>query len=45
MMAMPPEDFIILMKTAKALSKVKFLESMKEILEKKIKDIDNDINN
>ncbi len=45
MVAMSPEDFIVLMKTAKELSKVKFLESMKEILEKKIKDTDNDINN
>lgn len=45
MVAMPPEDFIVLMETAKELSKVKFLESMKEILEKKIKDTDNDINN
>lgn len=45
MIAMPLENFMALMETAKALSKVKFLESMKEILEKKIKDIDNDINN
>lgn len=45
MVAMPPENFIVLMETAKELSKVKFLESMKEILEKKIKDTDNDINN
>lgn len=45
MMAMPSENFMALMETAKTLSKVKFLESMKEILEKKIKDIDNDINN
>lgn len=45
MMAMPPKDFMVLMETAKVLSKVKFLESMKEILEKKIKDTYNYINN
>lgn len=46
MIAMPPIEFIALMDTAKSLSRIKLLESMSEILKKKIeKSIDNDIDN
>lgn len=46
MLAMPPREFIALMETMKSLSRIKLLESMSEILKKKIeKDIDNDIDN
>lgn len=46
MLAMPLREFIALMDTAKSLSRIKLLESMSEILKKKIeKDIDNDIDN
>ena len=36
MLAMPPREFIALMDTAKSLSRIKFLESMSEILKKKM---------
>lgn len=46
MIAMPPREFIALMETAKSISKAKFLEAMKEILEEKMKDgADNDLDN
>ena len=46
MVAMPPKEFIALMETMKSLSRIKLLESMREILKEKIeKGIDNDINN
>ena len=46
MLAMPPKEFIALMNTMKSLSKIKLLESMREIFKEKIeKGIDNDINN
>lgn len=46
MIAMSPRDFIALMETAKSISKAKFLEAMKEILEEKMKeDADNDTKN
>lgn len=44
MIAMPPMEFMALMETAKSVSKVKFLEAIKESLFKKeVKDADNDI--
>ena len=46
MIAMPPKEFMALMDTAKSISKAKFLEAMKEILEEKVKKgADNDIYN
>lgn len=46
MIAMPPIEFMALMDTAKSVSKAKFIEAMKEILEKKVKNgTDNDIYN
>ena len=46
MVAMPPREFIALMETMKSLSRIKLLESMREIFKEKMeKDIDNDINN
>ena len=46
MIAMPPKGFIALMDTAKSISKAKFLEAMKEILEEKVKKgADNNIYN
>ena len=46
MIAMPPIEFMALMDTAKSVSKAKFLEAMKEILEEKVKkDADNNIYN
>lgn len=46
MIAMPPKGFIVLMDTAKSLSRIKLLESMREIFKEEIeKDIDNDIDN
>lgn len=46
MIAMPPKGFIALMDTAKSLSRIKLLESMREIFKEEIeKDIDNDIDN
>jgi hypothetical protein len=44
MIAMPPRDFMALMETARALSKAKLLEAMKEILNG-AKDADNSIIN
>ncbi len=44
MIAMPPRDFMALMETARALSKAKLLEAMKEILDG-AKDADNSIIN
>ena len=43
MLAMPPKEFMALMDTAKSISKAKFFEAMKEILELKVKGTDNDI--
>lgn len=46
MFALPPREFIALMDTAKSLSRIKLLESMREIFKEEIeKDIDNDIDN
>ena len=46
MVAMPPREFIAFMEAMKSLSRIKLLESMREILKEKIeKGIDNDINN
>lgn len=46
MIAMPPRAFMALMDTARSVSKAKFLEAMKEILEEKVKKgADNDIDN
>ena len=46
MIAIPPKEFMALMDTAKSISKAKFLEAMKEILEEKVKKgADNDIYN
>ena len=46
MIAMPPKEFMALMDTAKSISKAKFLEAMKEILEEKVKKgADNNIYN
>lgn len=46
MLAMPPREFMVLMDTAKSVSKAKFLEAMKEILKEKVKrGADNDIYN
>ena len=46
MAAIPPKEFIALMEAMKSLSRIKLLESMREILKEKIdKGIDNDINN
>lgn len=46
MIAMPPREFMALMETAKSVSKAKFLEAMKEILEEKVKrGADNNIDN
>ena len=43
---MPPREFMALMETAKSVSKAKFLEAMKEILEEKVKrGADNNIDN
>lgn len=44
MIAMPPRDFMALMETARALSKAKLLEAMKEILDG-AKNADNSIIN
>ena len=44
MIAMPPMEFIALMKTAKSVSRVKLLEAMKEIIDE-AKNADNDIAN
>ena len=43
MIAMPPKEFMALMKTIKSLAKVKCLEAMKELLKEKVKGADNDI--
>ena len=44
MVAMPPKEFIALMETMKSLSRIKLLESMREIFKEKMqKSIDNDI--
>lgn len=45
MIAMPPREFIGFLDTVKSISKVKFLEAMKGLLEEKIKGADNDIDN
>ena len=45
MIAMPPMEFMALMKTAKSVSEVKFLEAIKEVLKEKVKGADNDIDN
>ena len=46
MVAMPPKEFIALMETMKSLSRIKLLESMREILKEKVKKgADNDIYN
>lgn len=45
MIAMPLKEFIALMDTTKSISKVKLLETMKELLEEKTKGADNDIDN
>ena len=44
MVAMPPREFLALMETAKSITKIKLLESLKGIL-KGVEDADNDINN
>ena len=44
MIAMPPKEFMALMETAKSVSRVKLLETMKEIIDE-AKDADNDIAN
>ena len=44
--ALPPREFMALMETMKSLSRIKLLESMREIFKEKIeKGIDNDIDN
>lgn len=45
MIAMPPKEFMALRETIKSISKVKFLEAMHEIIEEKMKVVDNDIAN
>ena len=46
MIAMSPKEFMALMETAKSVYRVKLLEAMKEILEKKVKNgADNNIYN
>ena len=45
LLAMPPEEFIAFMSTAKSVSKVKLFEAMKEVLKGKAKGADNDIDN
>ena len=37
MIAMPPKEFMALMDIAKSISKAKFLEAIKEIIEEKVK--------
>lgn len=44
-LAMPPREFMALMDTAKSISKTKYLEAIKELLEDKAKGADNDIDN
>ena len=45
MIAMPPKEFMVLMDTAKSISKAKFIEVVKEVLKEKVKKgADNDIN-
>ena len=44
MIAMPPKEFMVLMDTAKSISKAKFIEVVKEVLKEKVKKgADNDI--
>ena len=45
MIAMPPMEFMALMKSAKSVSEVKFLEAIKEVLKENVKGADNDIDN
>lgn len=45
MIAMPPKEFMVLMDTAKSVSRVKLFEAMKEVLKGKAKGADNDIDN
>ena len=46
MIAMPPKEFMALMDTAKSISRVKFLEAIKEIFKEEMKKgTDNDIYN
>ena len=45
LLAMPPEEFMAFMLTAKSVSKVKLFEAMKEVLKEKAKGTDNDIDN
>ena len=45
MIAMPPREFLALMKTAKSITKAKLLEALKGILKKNIEDAANNINN
>lgn len=45
MTALPPREFLALMGTAKAITKVKLFEALRGVLKKDIEDADNDINN
>lgn len=46
MIAMPPKEFMVLMDTAKSISKAKFLEAIKEILKEEVeKGADNNLYN
>ena len=45
MTALPPREFLALMETAKAITKVKLFEALRGVLKKDIEDADNDINN
>ena len=45
MAAIPPREFLALMKAAKVITKVKLFEVLKGVLKKDIEDICNDINN
>ena len=45
MTAMPLKEFLILMKTAKSITKAKLSKALMGILKKGVEDADNDINN
>ena len=45
MTALPPREFLALMETAKAITKVKLFEALRGVIKKGIEDADNDINN
>ena len=45
MITMPLKEFMVLMDTAKSISRIKCLEAMQELLEDKAKGADNDIDN